>query len=250
MVTTTLATDELEVAFGSRIALTGVSVELHPASTLAVIGPNGSGKSTFLRALAGLVEPTAGAVRGGARSVALVLQSTEVDRGTPLTVADTVAMARYPSLGLLRRFRRADREAVVSAMRRLEIEDLAGRQLQELSGGQRQRVLIAQGLAQEADVLLLDEPVTGLDLASRRTILEVIDAERAAGRAVVMTTHNLEDARVCDRVLLLATCMVAIGTPTEVICEEHLRTAYGGRVMRLGSELVVDDPHHDHGHTH
>lgn len=243
-----LQAEELEVAYGPRVALTGVSVTIEPASTLAVIGPNGSGKSTLLSALAGLIEPTAGAVDRGGCSVALVLQSTHVDPGTPLTVGDTVAMARFAALGLLRRFRAADREAVRSAMRRLEIEDLRPRQLQELSGGQRQRVLIAQGLAQEADVLLLDEPVTGLDLASRRTILQVIDEERAAGRSVVMTTHNLEDARVCDRVLLVATCMVALGTPDEVISEEHLRTAYGGRVMRLGEDLVVDDPHHDHAH--
>lgn len=236
------------MTFGERVALTGVDVSLEPGSTLAVIGPNGAGKSTLLHALAGIVPPSSGTVERSGATTALVLQSTEVDRATPLTVRDTIAMGRYPRLGLLKRFAPADREAITAAMARLDVSDLAPRQLAELSGGQRQRVLIAQGLAQEADVLLLDEPVTGLDLASRRSILEVLDEERAAGRAVVMTTHNLEDARVCDRVLLLATCMVALGAPDEVIREDNLRTAYGGRVMRLGAELVVDDPHHDHFH--
>ena len=128
----------------------------------------------------------------------------------------------------------------------MAIEDLAPRQLHDLSGGQRQRVLVAQGLAQESDVLLLDEPVNGLDLVSRAVILDVIDEEIASGRTVVMTTHDLDDARRCQQVLLLDTTPVAIGTPAAVLTEEHLRRAFSGQFIRIGDKVIVDDPHHTH----
>lgn len=241
-----LTLEGVEVAYGSHVALTGLDLELVGSSTLAVIGPNGSGKSTLLHAATGLAPPRTGRILRTRATVALVLQSTDVDRAVPITVRDTVAMARYAGLGMLRRFRSTDRAAVDRAMARLGITDLADRQLHDLSGGQRQRVLVAQGLAQEADVLLLDEPVTGLDLVSREVILDVIAEERHAGRSVVMTTHSLEDARRCDRVLLLATRPIALGTPDRVLREDHLRAAFGGRVLRVGDDFVMDDPHHVH----
>ena len=132
------------------------------------------------------------------------------------------------------------------ALTRLAIDDLAGRQFHDLSGGQRQRVLVAQGLAQDTGVLLLDEPVTGLDVVSRAVILDVVDEEAAAGRTVVVTTHNLDDARRCDQVLLLDTSPIAIGPPDTVLTEHHLRRAFGGRFIRIGDELILDDPHHAH----
>ena len=239
-----VSTSELEVRYDDKVAITDVSLQLPEASSLAVIGPNGSGKSTLLHAIAGLVEPSAGTVRRNAGSPALVLQATEVDRGLPITVRDTVSLARYPSVGLFGRFRAADRAAVAEAMARLDITDLSRRQLHELSGGQRQRVLVAQGLAQDTNVLLLDEPVNGLDVTSRAVILEVIDAEVASGRAVVVTTHNLDDARRCDQVLLLDTAPIALGAPDEVLTEHHLRAAFGGRFVRAAAELLLDDPHH------
>ncbi len=175
-----------------------------------------------------------------------MLQSTDVDRSLPITVRDTVSLARYSTLGLFRRFKTADRAAVDRALARLDVSDLAGRQLHDLSGGQRQRALVAQGLAQDTDLLLLDEPVNGLDIVSKAIILEVIDEEVSAGRTIVVTTHNLEDARRCDQVLLLDRSPVAVGTPDEVLTEEHLRQAFGGRFVRVGGELILDDPHHDH----
>ncbi|MDZ7674795.1 MAG: zinc ABC transporter ATP-binding protein AztA [Acidimicrobiales bacterium] len=242
-----LRVDELTAHYGDVRALHDVTLEVTPGTSLAIIGPNGSGKSTLLRAIAGIVKPTSGhiAVPDG-HLPALVLQSTDVDRSLPITVRDTIAAARYASLGLLRRFGRRDRDAVERAMDRLDVTDLADRQLHDLSGGQRQRVLVAQGLAQEAGLVLLDEPVTGLDLVSRALILEVIDEEREAGRIVLLTTHNLDDARRCDQVLLLAGRPVAIGPPEEVLCEEHLRDAFGGRFIRVGDALLLDDPHHSH----
>lgn len=221
-------------------------MEVPSASSLAVIGPNGSGKSTLLGVLAGTITPSSGSSTVADRMPALVLQSTDVDRSLPITVQETVSLARYPTLGLFRRFSSRDRKAIDEAMERLAIDNLAGRQLHELSGGQRQRVLVAQGVAQDSDVLLLDEPVTGLDVTSREVILDLIDEEIAAGRTVVVTTHDLDDARRCDQVLLLDTEAIAVGTPEEVLTEEHLRRAFGGRLIRVGKEFILDDPHHSH----
>jgi len=156
-------------------------------------------------------------------------------------------MARFPEVGLLGRFTSDDRAAVATALERLRITELADHQLHDLSGGQRQRVLVAQGLAQEADLLLLDEPASGLDVVSQRIILEVLDQECASGRAVVMATHDLAQARELDRVLLLAHRQVAYGPPAEVLRPGPLREAFGGAVITFGEDgLLVDDPHHGH----
>ncbi len=239
---------DVSVFYGSRPAVTGVSFEIPPGSTTAVIGPNGSGKSTLLGAIAALHELRAGSIdvpaRAGAGGVALVLQSTDVDRSLPLTVRETVQMARYPRLGLLRRSGRPDRDAVRSALERVEMADRQWSQLSELSGGQRQRVLVAQGLAQESDLLLMDEPLTGLDLPSTRTISEVIGEERAAGRAVVFSTHDLADAAGADLVLLLATRQVAFGPPGQVLAPPALAEAFGGAMLHMDEgHIVLDDPH-------
>jgi len=243
-----LRVDAVAVRYGDHLALRDVDLVAAAGTTTAVIGPNGSGKSTLLRAIAGIAKPDRGRIElpSGPRP-ALVLQATDVDRALPISVRETVSAARYPSLGLLRRPGPTDREAIDRSIERMRLGDLRHRQLHELSGGQRQRVLVAQGLAQDSPVLLLDEPVTGLDVTSRSLILDVVDEERAAGRIVLMTTHSLEEARRCDQVLLLATAPVACGTPAEVLQEQHLQTAFGGRFLRVGDALILDDPHH-HAH--
>jgi len=244
-----LHADDLVLAYGTRPALIGATFAVPAGRSVALVGPNGSGKSTLLRAAAGLVAPRAGRLLVPARdrrgAVALVLQTTDVDRTLPITVRETVRMARYATRGALRRLGPGDHAAVDRALARMHVDDLAGRQLHELSGGQRQRVLVAQGLAQEAELLLLDEPVTGLDVVSRELILAVVGEERAAGRTVVVSTHDLDDARRCDLVMLLANRIVAFGPPDEVLVDEALAAAYGGRAIRLpGGALVLDDPHH------
>lgn len=244
--TSAIRTQGLEVRFGDAVALTEVDLDIPAGSSLAVIGPNGSGKSTLLGALAGTLEPSNGTAVVAKPGPAFVLQSTNVDRSLSITVRDTVSLARYPTLGLFGRFSSKDRDAVNGALKRLSVEDLEGQLFHELSGGQRQRVLVAQGLAQEADVLLLDEPVNGLDVTSRAIILDVVDAETSAGRTVVVTTHNLDDARRCDQVLLLDTRPIAVGPPEAVLTEQHLREAFGGHFIRIGDELMLDDPHHHH----
>lgn len=221
-----IALHDVSVAYDHRRAIAGVDLALAPGTATALIGPNGSGKSTLLRVIAGLVAPSAGRLDCD-RTIAMVLQSTDIDRGVPITVRDVVSMARYPHRGLLGRFRSEDRRVVDDALERLDILDLQRRQLHELSGGQRQRVLVAQGIAQQADVLLLDEPVNGLDVTSRRLILDLVDAERDAGRTVVVSTHHLDDARRCDRVLLLDGRILADGPPERVLADEVLDQAFG-----------------------
>lgn len=247
------------LAYGPHPVLVDATFSLPAGAVTSLVGPNGAGKSSLLNAIVGLLPLRAGTltVLGGEpddmrRHVAYVLQSAKVDERLPITVRETVAMGRYADRGAFGRSTPADRAVVADAMERLEITDLARRHLHELSGGQRQRVFVAQGLAQQGDVLLLDEPVTGLDLVSRRRILEVVAEERAAGRTIVMTTHDLAEASGTDHVLLLAGRIVASGTPAEVLTADHLADAYGGRLLRLADGLVlIDDPHHHAaGHDH
>jgi manganese transport system ATP-binding protein len=245
--------EDLVLAYGSRVALATSSFAIPRGTFVALIGPNGSGKSTVLRAVAGLLPPRSGRLDVPARhspaAVALVLQTTDVDRSLPITVRETVTMARYAIRGPVRRLDRNDRAAVDRALELLAVADLAGRQLHELSGGQRQRVLVAQGLAQEADLLLLDEPVTALDVVSRRLILEAVAAEQDAGRTVLLSTHDLGDARQAELVMLLANRLVACGPPDHVLTDRALGAAYGGRVLMLPEgAVVIDDPHH-HDHA-
>ena len=227
-----------------------MSATLPPGASVAVIGPNGSGKSTLLKAVAGILTPASGRIDRGGNSIGIVLQSTDVDQSLPLTVRDTVAMARFPQLGLLGRLQPADRAAIDAAVTILGLDDLVHRQIHQLSGGQRQRTFVAQGLAQQADVLLLDEPLTGLDVMSRSLIIEALAGLEAAGKTTVITTHSFSEAERCDLVLLLATRCVAFGPPEEVFTEAHLRQAFGGRFIRVGDTLILDDPHHEHDHAH
>jgi ABC-type Mn2+/Zn2+ transport system ATPase subunit len=248
---------DLRFSYGGHLALTGVDLDLPLASLVAIIGPNGSGKSTLLSTISGLVRPSSGELdllgrraNGARRDVAHVLQTTVANESVPLTVLETVRMGCYGHRGPFRRLTRQDRDAVASAIERMRIQSLVHRQLHELSGGQRQRVYVAQGLAQRARILLLDEPITGLDLVTQETITEVIREERDAGRCVILTTHDVGTASLADTAVLMATHVVADGPPDETLTPENLARAYGGHVHMLDDGTVVlDEPHH-HDHRH
>jgi ABC-type Mn2+/Zn2+ transport system ATPase subunit len=248
----------VQVERGHQAVLEIDHLDIVPGVT-ALVGPNGSGKSTLLHAIAGLLRTTGDLqVLGGRpdearRQVAYVMQTQHMSEHLLVTATEVVALARAASVGPFRPLRRIDRDAVRTAMQRLDVGDLGHRHLAEMSGGQRQRVFVAQGLAQEADILLLDEPVAGLDLVSTRAIRRVIDEERAEGRTVVVATHDLAEAARADHVVLLAGRVVAAGEPSAVLTPEHLRAAYGSRVLELGGRAVaVDDGvhHADHEHAH
>jgi manganese transport system ATP-binding protein len=225
-----------------------------------VIGPNGSGKSTLLNLIAGLSEPERGSleVLGATPSevrtrIAYVLQSARVNETMHVTVREVVAMGRYATRGVFGRFTRDDRCAVDAALDRMGISELAPRHLHELSGGQRQRVFVAQGLAQDREMLLLDEPLTGLHLVSAETIDRVIHEEADEGRTVVLTTHDLAEASVADHVVLLSGRVVASGPPTSVLTHANLSEAYGAALLHADGVVFLDDPAHrpaDPSHTH
>jgi iron complex transport system ATP-binding protein len=243
----------LTLAHGAHVAIRDATFRIPAGRVTAIIGPNGSGKSTLLHAVAGLHPPSAGVLRVLDRtdldpaSVAYVPQHLHANQQLPISAREVVTMGRYAHRGPWRRLTRDDRDAVERAMDRLDVTRLGVRQLRELSGGQRQRVLVAQALAQEARLLLLDEPLTGLDPPSQTQILAVIDEERAAGRTVVTSTHSLADAATADHLLLLAGRVVAEGSPEEVLTEVTLTEAYGTMVVRFGERsLLVDDSTHHH----
>ena len=248
---------DLRVSYGSHLAVTGVDLDLDLGTLVAIIGPNGSGKSTLLSAISGLVRPSGGQLEllgrvanGSRRDVAHVLQTTVANESVPLTVLETVRMGCYGHRGPFRRLTKQDRDAVRSAIERMRIDGLVDRQLHELSGGQRQRVYVAQGLAQRAQVLLLDEPITGLDLVTQETITQVVREERDAGRCVILTTHDVGTATLADIAVLMATHVVASGPPDRTLTPENLAAAYGGHVHVLDDGTVVlDEPHH-HDHRH
>lgn len=258
------------VRYGDVEALHDVTLRIPRGVTVSVIGPNGSGKSTLLGVLSGLVPITSGSVtvlgepvppRRG--KVAHVLQTTAVRSEVPMTVGETVRLGTYAELGLLTRPSAATRERVRAGIERLALTDLVNRQLPDLSGGQRQRAFIAQGLAQGSELLLLDEPVAGLDVTSQQIIREVIQEERRAGHTVITTTHDVGGAALSDLVVLVATDVIAFGPPAEVLTPEHLSRAFGGHLHVLADgTLVLDDPAHhgtppapevatlDHRHEH
>lgn len=249
----TIEIRNLSVRRGAAIALRIDALTL-PQGVVTLVGPNGSGKSTLLHTIAGLLSDD-GAVRidGSApsdrrRDIAYVLQTQHVAAQLPVTAREVVSLGRTPSVGPFRRLRSADRDAVDRALHRMELDELADRHLTEMSGGQRQRVFIAQGLVQEADVLLLDEPVAGLDLVSTERIRAAIADERTAGRTVIVATHDLEEAAASDCAVLLAGRVVACGPPSQVLTPAHLREAYAGRVLDLGGSAVAldDGSHHEH----
>jgi manganese transport system ATP-binding protein len=244
------------LGYGDHVAIRASDFVIPTGKITAVIGPNGSGKSTILNAIAGLLVPKSGTITTFGKEpqdvrsrVSYVLQYTPVTQGTPITVGEVVAMGRYPITGLFGRMTRSDRDRVSEAMRELAITDLAGRHLGELSGGQRQRVYVAQGIAQEHDLLLLDEPLTGLDLVSAQAIDRIIHAEPERGCSVVLTTHDLEEAKAADHVLLVAGHVIAQGAPEQVLTMDNLREAYGLGALHDEDVATPNFPtehHHDH----
>ncbi|MEU5160067.1 zinc ABC transporter ATP-binding protein AztA [Streptomyces sp. NPDC020875] len=215
---------DVTAGYPGRPVLRQLDLEIAPLAMTALVGPNGSGKSTLLGVLAGVIPATSGRIRHSTRSrPAFVPQRAAVGDALPLTVRRTVEMGRWGELGLWRRATRHDRAAVDSAMERLSIADLAARQLGELSGGQRQRALIAQGLAQESDLLLLDEPTTGLDPEAREGIATLLAELVADGTTVVQATHDLDAARSADVCLLLGDGrLIGQGAPAAVLTAASL----------------------------
>ena len=232
-----IAAERVTVRFDGTVALDDVSFEIAPGERVAVVGPNGAGKSTLFRVIAGVLRPSSGRLTlyGGSPEehicVAFVPQRTHIDLHFPVNVRDVVLMGRTGRLGLLRRPGRADRRMVEECMELVGVADLAERRIGELSGGQQQRVVIARALAQEAQLMLMDEPLTGLDVNSQDEIYRILDEMRARGVTVLVATHDLGQAAHCyDRVMLLNRRLLGIGAAEDVFTSDLLGQAYGERL--------------------
>ncbi|QXR00837.1 zinc ABC transporter ATP-binding protein AztA [Streptomyces sp. WY228] len=216
--------DAVAAGYPGRVVMEQFTAHVPAFTTTAVVGPNGSGKSTLLGVVAGVIRATAGRVEHRTdRRVAYVAQRSAASDVLPMTVRDAVAMGRWERRGLWRRLSRRDRAVVEASMTRLGVDSLAHRQLGELSGGQRQRALVAQGLAQEADLLLLDEPATGLDATAQRLIADVLAEVTREGVTVVQATHDLEAARAAGHLLLLRDGrLLAEGDPGALLTDDAI----------------------------
>ena len=243
-----LALTGVTAAYGREPAIEGVTGRVEPGGALALIGPNGAGKSTLIKAVLGLVPLVRGTVEvlgqppARARGqVAYVPQAEALDRNFPITALQVVLMGRYRRIGWLRRPGAADRAVAVDALARVGLADRAGDRFGTLSGGQRQRVLMARAVAQEARLLLLDEPFTGVDTTSTDLLLDVLDRLRADGVAVVMATHDLSVAHLaCGDACLINRRQVAFGPIEEALTAERLRETYGaGAVVLAGGSTIV-----------
>jgi manganese/zinc/iron transport system ATP- binding protein len=236
-----LSVRNLTVSYDRKPAVRNVSADVEVTERIAIVGPNGAGKSTFIRAVVGLVALDSGEILVHGQPlervrtrVAYVPQRGAVDWDFPVLVRDVVLMGRYPRLGWLRRPRPADREIAAAALERLGMAEYAARQIGQLSGGQQQRVFLARAVAQEADLLLLDEPFVGVDAATEEAIFTLLDEARGEGKTVIVVNHDLAAVRRhFDRVMLLNGRLVAFGPPEETLDPALLRATYGGRLTAL-----------------
>lgn len=225
---------ELTVAYRSEPALEEVTFHVHAGERIAIIGQNGAGKSTLLKAIMGLLTPRAGMIdiAGDVRRLGYVAQHEDVNWDFPVTVHDVVMMGCARQIGWLRWPRAEHRARVALALERVGMAHLANRQVGELSGGQRRRVFIARALAQQADILILDEPFSGVDASAQADLMGVLDALNRDGLTILLSTHDLDLAfHRFDRVMALQRRLIAFGTPQEVYTPEMLTKLYGRQIL-------------------
>ena len=244
--TPAISVHDLTVHYGEVRALDRVTLDVQPGRVCALIGMNGSGKSTLFKAIMGLVRPDSGAVRVNGETpatarrsgaVGYVPQSEDVDWTFPLSVRDVVMTGRYGHMGVTRRPRRADRDAVDHALARVDLTEHAARQIGQLSGGQKKRVFVARGIAQGANVLLLDEPFAGVDKRSEATITRLLRDLADDGATILVSTHDLHALpTLADEAILLMRRVLMHGTPAEVLKPEALALAFGLDVLDRGDD--------------
>jgi len=240
----------LTVRYNGRVALEDITFHLHEAERIAIVGPNGAGKSTLIKVVAGVLQPNSGEVNifgsrpRGHVCIGYIPQRNQVDWTFPVSVADVVMMGRSAKLGPLNWPHRKDWDMVHHALETVELTSLASRQINQLSGGQQQRMFIARALAQEAELMLMDEPLTGLDAPSQEGILNLLDRLKMEKVTVMVATHDLDQAAShFDRIMLLNHRLIAFGSADEVLHTDNLLQAYGGRLKPVDGQniLNVDD---------
>ncbi len=261
-----LQISDLSVRLGDRLALDRVSVEVAPGTFLGLIGPNGSGKSTLLRSVLGILPLAGGRVEAGglpperARHLfAYLPQRSALELDLPLRAQDVVMMGRLRHSGWLRSPSKHDREVVLDALDRVGLAERRNSPISEMSFGQQQRVLFARALAQEGRIILLDEPMNGVDPQTQGLFLEVLASFRAEGRTVIMATHDLNQAAEnCDTLCVLNQHLIAYGPIAETLTEKVLQEAYGFHLHFMHEDgarrhldhLFEESHHHEHEGMH
>lgn len=228
----------ISASYGHRVALRDIEATLPGGTVTGLIGPNGSGKSTLINVIAGGVEPDQGQIlfddaplNRRKTPIAYVPQARTVNWDFPLSAADLVMMGRYREIGWLRRRGGIDRERVSAALSALGLEGTEDRHISQFSGGQQQRLFLARALAQDPEIVLFDEPMTGVDIHTRSTINRMIRQFADTGAIVLVATHDLDEVQaVCDAVLCLNCEMIAFGPTSEVFTPETLRRTFGGQI--------------------
>ena len=246
---------EISVTYpNGKSALDDVSLTLRQGTIYGLIGANGAGKSTLFKSIMGLVKPTTGQVTIAGRSVrdalrgnlvSYVPQTEDVDWNFPVLVEDVVMTGRYGHMGFLRIPSQRDKEVVREALQRVEMAGFAKRQIGELSGGQKKRVFVARALAQEGQILLLDEPFAGVDIKTEESLARLLRGLAKEGRLILVSTHNLGSVpSFCDEAILIDRSVLAAGPVATTLTQENLLRAFGGmlRDVYLGGQALHQDP--------
>lgn len=243
--------------YDGAAALEDLTFSVESGQRVAVVGPNGAGKTTLFRVIAGVMPASRGSIQvhehaaGEHVCVGYVPEHTQVNLDFPASVKDVVMMGRVGEIGLLRQPRQADWRAVEHALDSIGMRELETEHFGTLSAGQRQRVFLAQTLAQGAQIVLLDEPLSGLDVPAQEALMEILDQLRRTAVTVLVATHDLNFAQLhFQRVMLLNRRLIAYGEPSAVLTPDHLSAAYGGKLHVVGGDrplAMVADTHHE-GH--
>jgi len=242
----------LRATYDGTLALENLTFTVEAGQRVAIVGPNGAGKTTLFKVIAGILRPTGGKLEifghgpGSHICVGYLPQRAQVNLDFPVTVAEVAMMGRVREIGLFRWPGKSDWEKVDSALERVGLAHIRGKHIGALSAGQQQRVYLAQAVAQQADIVLLDEPLTGLDLPAQEAIFEILDELSRMSITVLIATHDLNlAAERFDQVMLLNRRLISIGDPESAITSDALLEAYGGHLHVVSDGTVVIDTHHE-----
>lgn len=245
-----LKVEYLSVNYDKTPVLWDIAFEIPQGKLVGIIGPNGAGKSTLLKALLDMVKTLSGNVeffglplKKVKKRIAYVPQRTSVDWDFPITALEVVLMGRYHKLGLFKWATKKDRKAALAALDLVGMSSFANRQISALSGGQQQRVFIARALVQEADIYFMDEPFAGVDMATEKTIVQILKKLKGEGKTLFIVHHDLNSVEdYFDTVVLLNTCLIAYGPTKEEFTPENIRRAYGKSSMLLEEAKKLKTP--------